>query len=306
MDYMKTGQLIAQARKARGMTQRDLANQLHLTDRAVSKWERGISFPDASVLESLSELLGLSLSQLITGDSDAVDAGESLEEGVRAFKQELKIKIRRTALLTVVIIAGIAIMIAIGCFLWRYVPAQRISLCEIPLTRGESEIAATNGQNAARFRIQLSPDVKKCQIIEETWSEDGLISSQKLWDISTAWESTGRFDIYADRWNITRKAVVTVGFSLSFEDYAYSWSCLTSGIRQQYNGKYSHQVKAMWSQTYRDLSQVRLSKDAAVPLMAAHLSNTVQDEFTLEGLQPGDPIPVMEDETVKILWLSVG
>lgn len=62
----------------------------------------------------------------------------------------------------------------------------------------------------------------------------------------------------------------------------------------------------MWSETYRDLSQVRLSKENAVPLMAAHLSHTAQDNFTLEGLQPGDPIPVTEDETVKILWLSVG
>lgn len=71
MDCLKTGLLIAQARKAQGMTQQDLANRLHITDRAVSKWERGISFPDVSVLESLSEVLGLSLSQLITGDHDA-------------------------------------------------------------------------------------------------------------------------------------------------------------------------------------------------------------------------------------------
>ena len=43
MDCLKTGLLIAQARKAQGMTQQDLANRLHITDRAVSKWERGVS-----------------------------------------------------------------------------------------------------------------------------------------------------------------------------------------------------------------------------------------------------------------------
>lgn len=43
MDNVKTGQLIQELRKRRGMTQRELADQLHITDRAVSKWERGVS-----------------------------------------------------------------------------------------------------------------------------------------------------------------------------------------------------------------------------------------------------------------------
>ena len=43
MDNMKTGQFIRDLRKERGMTQRELADRLHITDRAVSKWERGVS-----------------------------------------------------------------------------------------------------------------------------------------------------------------------------------------------------------------------------------------------------------------------
>ena len=43
MDNMKTGQLIRQLRKEKDMTQRELADKLHITDRAVSKWERGVS-----------------------------------------------------------------------------------------------------------------------------------------------------------------------------------------------------------------------------------------------------------------------
>ena len=43
MDRQKTGALIAQMRKERGFTQRELAEQLHVSDRAVSKWERGVS-----------------------------------------------------------------------------------------------------------------------------------------------------------------------------------------------------------------------------------------------------------------------
>lgn len=43
MDNMKTGQLIRDLRKEKGMTQKELADKLHITDRAVSKWERGLS-----------------------------------------------------------------------------------------------------------------------------------------------------------------------------------------------------------------------------------------------------------------------
>ena len=54
MDRQKTGALIAQMRKERGLTQRELAEQLHISDRTVSKWERGAGFPDVSMLIPLA------------------------------------------------------------------------------------------------------------------------------------------------------------------------------------------------------------------------------------------------------------
>ena len=68
LDNVKTGALIKQLRRDKGMTQKDLAGQLHITDRAVSKWERGISAPDISLLEPLSEILGVSVVELIRGE----------------------------------------------------------------------------------------------------------------------------------------------------------------------------------------------------------------------------------------------
>ena len=58
MDNMKTGQLIRDLRKEKGMTQKELADKLHITDRAVSKWERGLCAPEISLLEPLAEALG--------------------------------------------------------------------------------------------------------------------------------------------------------------------------------------------------------------------------------------------------------
>ena len=65
MDAQKTGNLISIKRKNMNMTQGELAKKLHITDKAVSKWERGLSFPDISLLIPLSEILNISLYDLL-------------------------------------------------------------------------------------------------------------------------------------------------------------------------------------------------------------------------------------------------
>ena len=68
MNSQKTGQLIAQQRGALGLTQKQLASQLHISDRTVSRWERGVGFPDLSLLEPLADALGLSVIELLRGE----------------------------------------------------------------------------------------------------------------------------------------------------------------------------------------------------------------------------------------------
>lgn len=67
MDAEKIGKFISERRKAINLTQNELANKLHITDKAVSKWERGISLPDISVLIPLAEILDISLYELLRG-----------------------------------------------------------------------------------------------------------------------------------------------------------------------------------------------------------------------------------------------
>ena len=68
MDNVKFGVFLAQLRKEQGWTQKDLADQLHVTDKAVSKWERGLGFPDIKLLEPLADLLQVSLAELIRSE----------------------------------------------------------------------------------------------------------------------------------------------------------------------------------------------------------------------------------------------
>ena len=67
MNAKKVGWFIAQKRKEANMSQKELSDHLHVTDKAISKWERGLSFPDISLLIPLSEVLNVSLYDLLTG-----------------------------------------------------------------------------------------------------------------------------------------------------------------------------------------------------------------------------------------------
>lgn len=65
MDNIRFGAFVAQLRKEQGLTQKELADRLNVTDKAVSKWETGKGFPDVKLLEPLAQALGISLVELI-------------------------------------------------------------------------------------------------------------------------------------------------------------------------------------------------------------------------------------------------
>lgn len=65
MDVQQFGIFLQQRRKELGMKQSDLAERLHVTDKAISRWERGVGFPDIKLLEPLADALGLSLTELL-------------------------------------------------------------------------------------------------------------------------------------------------------------------------------------------------------------------------------------------------
>ena len=70
MDQEKVGRIIKTLRKDKGMTQLELSRLLNVTDRAVSKWERGLGCPDVSLLTKLSEVFSVDIGSIIDGDMD--------------------------------------------------------------------------------------------------------------------------------------------------------------------------------------------------------------------------------------------
>ena len=77
MDGKEMGALLARLRKERNMTQRELAEKLNITDKAVSKWERGLSCPDLTTLPALAEILDLSVEDLVRASAPRPTADTS-------------------------------------------------------------------------------------------------------------------------------------------------------------------------------------------------------------------------------------
>ncbi len=65
MDQLKIGKFIAECRKQKNLTQMQLAEKLGITDKAISKWERGIAMPDSSIMLELCDILGISVNELL-------------------------------------------------------------------------------------------------------------------------------------------------------------------------------------------------------------------------------------------------
>lgn len=121
MDQIKIGKFIAEERKAKKYTQRELADKLSISDKTISKWERGNGFPEVSLLLPLCNELEITVNELLSGERlQAMDYKKKAEKNmVNLVKeaQESKKKIIMSAMVGVlVIVAAVPLFIVAGMF----------------------------------------------------------------------------------------------------------------------------------------------------------------------------------------------
>lgn len=131
MDKEQFGRFVYQLRKEKNMTQKELGEKLHLTDKAVSKWERGLSYPDICVLDDLSQALDVSVVELLNGErakSDAVmDTGkvqELIDYSLQISNEEIKRKRERSRLIIIICVVLIMLIFSICLNIFNYVRLQ--------------------------------------------------------------------------------------------------------------------------------------------------------------------------------------
>lgn len=114
MDHQKIGLFIAQLRKEKGLTQLQLAEQLHVTNKAVSKWENGRCLPDAALFEPLCAALGITLNELLAGEKiQEQDRERYFEQNVQALGAEYGKIARRRSVTIAFLAAALALLLGI-------------------------------------------------------------------------------------------------------------------------------------------------------------------------------------------------
>ena len=121
MDQIKIGKFIADERKRKGYTQKQLSEKLAISDKTISKWERGNGFPEVSLLLPLCNELEITVNELLSGErvSEEEYLKKAEENMVNLVKeaQESKKKIIMSAMVSVlVIVAAVPLFVVAGMF----------------------------------------------------------------------------------------------------------------------------------------------------------------------------------------------
>ncbi len=113
MNAQKCGKFITELRKEKNLTQKDLANELNVSDKAISRWETGKGFPDVDSLQSLSKFFSVSINELLAGEKAETKTMEQIAEEniISAMVETEKIKYTKKSTIILSIIVALILLI---------------------------------------------------------------------------------------------------------------------------------------------------------------------------------------------------
>lgn len=114
MDQIKIGKFIGEQRKVHNLTQSELSEKLGITDRAISKWERGICLPDAGLMLDLCKILEISVNELLTGEKIPMENNTEIMEKNLIEMAALNERINKMLIHTEYILIALMVFIVIA------------------------------------------------------------------------------------------------------------------------------------------------------------------------------------------------
>lgn len=188
MDLIKIGKYIAEKRKALGLTQKQLAEQLGMSDKSVSKWERGICLPDVSVYMELCGILGISMNEFLAGEDiseeNIVKIAEDnliqVAKDSKAKQKNLKVIIAVMLLITVLTVS------VLGSMIFRRLSQPRNYM--MPVDRNSTEMKTaeilSGVDGAYLFRYSTKDKCRKLTIYVSEYQFGKLVSKEAIFGIT--------------------------------------------------------------------------------------------------------------------------
>ena len=187
MDLVKIGKYIAGKRKALGMTQKQLAEKLNMSDKSVSKWERGICLPDVSVYMELCEILGISIKEFLAGeDIDAENVEKKSEDNIIQVTKDSKKKQKNLkSILAVVTTFAVIMVLVLGAVFVHKVMQPKNYITAVDRTSAEMKTAEllSGADGAYLFNFYAKEEYKTLTIYLSEYQAGELINKSKVADL---------------------------------------------------------------------------------------------------------------------------
>ena len=187
MDLVKIGKYIAGKRKALGMTQKQLAEKLNMSDKSVSKWERGICLPDVSVYMELCEILGISINEFLAGeDIDAENVEKKSEDNIIQVTKDSKKKQKNLkSILAVVTTFAVIMVLVLGAVFVHKVMQPKNYITAVDRTSAEMKTAEllSGVDGAYLFNFYAKEEYKTLTIYLSEYQAGELINKSKVADL---------------------------------------------------------------------------------------------------------------------------
>ena len=187
MDLVKIGKYIAGKRKALGMTQKQLAEKLNMSDKSVSKWERGICLPDVSVYMELCEILGISINEFLAGeDIDAENVEKKSEDNIIQVAKDSKKKQKNLkSILAVVTTFAVIMVLVLGAVFVHKVMEPKNYITAVDRTSAEMKTAEllSGTDGAYLFKFYAKEEYKTLTIYLSEYQAGKLINKSKVADL---------------------------------------------------------------------------------------------------------------------------
>lgn len=187
MDLVKIGKYIAGKRKALGMTQKQLAEKLNMSDKSVSKWERGICLPDVSVYMELCEILGISINEFLAGeDIDAENVEKKSEDNIIQVTKDSKKKQKNLkSILAVVTTFAVTMVLVLGAVFVHKVMQPKNYITAVDRTSAEMKTAEllSGADGAYLFNFYAKEEYKTLTIYLSEYQAGELINKSKVADL---------------------------------------------------------------------------------------------------------------------------
>ena len=291
MDQIKIGRYIAGKRKSLEWTQAQLAEKLGVSDKSVSKWERGVCLPDVSLYQDLCEELGISINEFFAGeDINKEEIGTRAEETIMDVARDGSVR-RRKLKRAIIALSIVAALLACGTiyavhfisekgyFLKNYVAAYDASDSE----RAMKGILSASGSNTELLKFDVDDTYKSVSIILNKYEKGKLISSESQMEIPFE-EAADRKGIVAITTNAeTGKCTITEATEVS--------KVSAEGIELLPKKDIPSHGAYSYSTMYQPASA---DKGTEIPITAFFMSD--DDSAGLEGL-PVEDMQARYDET---------